>query len=341
MDGHLFDALLRDFSNSRRFLLATALAATGVISWVSPSDAKKKKKKPCKKKCKDGCCTGKHGKCIHPAQQSSTQCGTGGEICRTNCGGGACGAGCDTCCANGLCLDVEAISNTQCGTGGETCFACPSGQTCNAPGEGCCAVQGATCGADGVACCARLGITCGPDKVCCVSNGSPCEHDSDCCRNLSEQICDNGSCAVPSLASCQPGWICQGGFVCPGAATLFRCCAANGRGCTHDHDCCEDEDVCDAGVCKRKRGDVCNEDIVCVAAYPHCVLVTEFGTCSRCPIDQVSTGTDEICCPLGKYCNNADGGRGACCENEGCCLGPDEDGVECGIREHVGTGSCG
>ena len=89
MDGHQFDDLLRALSRSRRTLLGAALAAAVGVSELSVIDAKKKKKKkPCKKKCATGCCTSKYGKCIQPSQQTSTQCGTGGEICRsTNCGG--------------------------------------------------------------------------------------------------------------------------------------------------------------------------------------------------------------------------------------------------------------
>ena len=109
MDGRRFDDLLRAVTDSRRSVLGGTLAGLAGVFGLATADAKKKhKRKPCKKKCKDGCCTGKHGKCIKPAQQSSTQCGTGGEICRsTGCGGGDCGAGCDTCCANGECIDVR------------------------------------------------------------------------------------------------------------------------------------------------------------------------------------------------------------------------------------------
>lgn len=88
MDGSQFDDLLRAFANSRRSLLASALAAAGAWTAGAPAQAKKKKKK-CAKKCAAGCCTGKYGKCLQPTQQSPTQCGTGGEICRSNCGEGA------------------------------------------------------------------------------------------------------------------------------------------------------------------------------------------------------------------------------------------------------------
>jgi hypothetical protein len=81
VDGRRFDDLLRYLTDSRRSLLGGSLAAIGGLLGISAADAKKKKKKPCKKKCQDGCCTNKYGKCIKPAQQTPTQCGTGGAIC--------------------------------------------------------------------------------------------------------------------------------------------------------------------------------------------------------------------------------------------------------------------
>ena len=208
MDGRRFDNLLRSLTDSRRSLLGGALAGIAGLLGGASVGAKKhhKKKKPCKKKCKDGCCTGKHGKCIKPAQQSSTQCGTGGEICRsTGCGGGGCGAGCDTCCANGECVDAGQISNEQCGTGGQTCFACPVGQACNAPGEGCCARLGAECGSNSVECCTTsAGVYACEDNHCCAPNHSPlCTENTDCCDE--EDVCDNGFCGRPEGASCVPG----------------------------------------------------------------------------------------------------------------------------------------
>ena len=124
MDGHQFDDLLRALSRSRRTLLGAALAAAVGVSELSVIDAKKKKKKkPCKKKCATGCCTSKYGKCIQPSQQTSTQCGTGGEICRsTNCGGGGeqCSATCGGCCAGESCMDND---DAHCGLDGVACFA--------------------------------------------------------------------------------------------------------------------------------------------------------------------------------------------------------------------------
>jgi hypothetical protein len=48
------------------------------------------------------------------------------------------------------------------------------------------------------------------------------------------------------------------------------------------------------------------------------------------------TGTDELCCPSAHSCSQANEGRGACCENRGCCV-PNEDGVECGKSEFPGV----
>lgn len=334
MDGSRFDSLTRSFALSRRLILGSALAAGLSALAGNEARAKKKKKTPCAKACKDGCCTTRFGKCIKPNQQNSTRCGADGEICRTNCGGGRCGAGCNTCCAAGECLDEEQISNEQCGINGETCFACPPGQTCNAPGEGCCARLGAACSASGAACCDRLGVTCGPNHVCCVENGHSCSQTTDCCDDL--DICDGGFCARQRLQQCTPGTIlCQTPLNCTTVGNIHRCCAANGADCSGDQDCCEDEDICQDGICKRNHGDICDDTIICRSDYPYC----NSQACRRCPPDLVSTGTDELCCPPTRYCPNANGGRGACCANDGCCV-PDEDGTPCGKLEFPGLQSC-
>src|SRR5687767_12317879 len=131
MDGHQFDDMLRALSESRRSLLGAALAAAGGLAGFTTIDAKKKKKKKCAKKCKDGCCTGKNGKCVKPAQQNATQCGTGGEICRrTGCGGGGdtCATTCEGCCAGNAC--IEAPTDDQCGNNGSTCVPCVGEEIC-------------------------------------------------------------------------------------------------------------------------------------------------------------------------------------------------------------------
>jgi hypothetical protein len=119
-----------------------------------------------------------------------------------------------------------------------------------------------------------------------------------------------------------------------------KCCAPNNTAaCNVDSDCCDDEDLCEHGACKRKKGDFCNATIVCSDAYPYCLGSGEFGTCQRCSAEEVSTGTDELCCPSNRYCPKANGGRGSCCNNDDCCV-PNEDGVECGKLEFPGLESC-
>lgn len=110
MDGSRFDQIARSLTalRSRRTAVATLGAALGMPALAAlDADAKKKRrkrKKKCAKKCPDGCCTGKYGSCILPAQQSTTVCGTGGEICRST--------GCPTCdartpCPSGECCTRE------------------------------------------------------------------------------------------------------------------------------------------------------------------------------------------------------------------------------------------
>lgn len=234
MDGRLFDDLLRDFSNSRRTLLGTALTAAGAITGVASSDAKKKKK-PCKKKCKDGCCTSKKGKCIKPAQQSSTQCGTGGEICRsTNCGGGGeqCAETCEGCCAGDSCVMTD--SQTQCGRNGVDCFPCDDNQEC--AGTYCCGKPGHACASAGECC---LTLDCEDDKCC--AHFSACTKSADCCQLGAEVICDNNQCVIPTGDSCQPGWMCEGNLPCPGSGI-----------CGDPGDCtvpCQDFGMCSPNVC--------------------------------------------------------------------------------------------
>ena len=210
MDGHQFDDLLRDLSRSRRTLLGAALAAAGGMSGLSAIEAKKKRKKKCAKKCPNGCCTGKYGKCIQPAQQTSTQCGTGGEICRTTgCGGGGeqCSATCGGCCAGERCMDND---DAHCGLDGVACFACGDNEECAA--THCCGKVGHDCLGAGD-CCLTLGCE---DATCCATFGS-CTKDADCCQLGTDVICDSGQCRVKTGASCQPGWMCQGNLACPGS----------------------------------------------------------------------------------------------------------------------------
>jgi len=112
MDHSRFDQIARAVGvRSTRRSAVTVLGGALVVSLLTStrSDAKKKKKK-CKKKCKDGCCTSKYGKCIQPAQQGTTQCGSGGAICQRT--------GCPACTAS-----IPCPAN-QCCTGNGTCGLC-------------------------------------------------------------------------------------------------------------------------------------------------------------------------------------------------------------------------
>lgn len=246
MDGRSFDNLLRSLTKSRRSLVGSALTAGGILAGLTSAEAKKKKKK-CAKKCKDGCCTKKYGKCIRPAQQSSTRCGSGGEICRTNCEGPVCDEDCIGCCDGPTC--IEDTSDAQCGGGGAACFPCGADQSCT--GLACCGKLGRTCSAD-EPCCLTGKLACESGK-CCVNNDGPCTKSSDCCPLGSEQICDNGTCVIPTGLACQPGWMCQGDTLCPGSGICggpndcTQACAEFGQcvteTCFGDLLCCTPEDV--------------------------------------------------------------------------------------------------
>ena len=117
MDGSRLDSLARKFGavQSRRTLTAVFGAALGgPLLTVGDANAKKKKgkkhRKKCAQKCQDGCCTSKYGTCVRPGQQSSGQCGTGGETCRST--------GCPECTADRPCPEG------QCCSGDGTCGSC-------------------------------------------------------------------------------------------------------------------------------------------------------------------------------------------------------------------------
>lgn len=251
MDGHLFDDLVRSLVRSRRTLLGSALAAGSVLT-IASADTKKKKKKPCKKKCKTGCCTKKYGKCIQPAQQSATQCGTGGEICRsTNCGGGGeqCAATCEGCCAGNTCVKTD--SQTQCGRDGVNCFACDDNQECAA--THCCGKPGHACDGDGECC---LTLAC--EENACCSLFSACIQDDDCCQLGTDVVCANSQCVVRRESHCEPGWICEGGLSCPASGICPLCDEGEspcGSGCCGDQYCCVN-DVC-CSCCTKGNGNCC------------------------------------------------------------------------------------
>lgn len=114
MDGFAFDRLTRVFGTvrTRRAAVATlsGVIAVPALAGIVVDGKRKKRKKPCAKTCKDGCCTSKRGKCVKPAQQGPSQCGTGGGICQNT--------GCSGCNANRPC------PTGQCCTGDGTCGEC-------------------------------------------------------------------------------------------------------------------------------------------------------------------------------------------------------------------------
>lgn len=112
MDRSRVDWVAR-LAGAQRTRRSAAAALAGVLAAplvTGPSADAKKKKKPCRKKCKDGCCTSKFGKCIQPAQQSPTQCGSGGAICQQ--------VGCPVCTPGIPC------PTGQCCSGTGTCGSC-------------------------------------------------------------------------------------------------------------------------------------------------------------------------------------------------------------------------
>lgn len=272
MDGSQFDDLLRALSRSRRTMLGTALVAGGAITGLSAVDAKKKKKKKCAKKCADGCCTSKHGKCIKRAQQSSTQCGTGGEICRTNCEATTteppeiCDSGCAGCCQGNACLPS---TDEHCGFQGRACVACGAKEECGLAGT-CCGLEGHACTNDDICCQNRL---CNTDLgKCCSTNSGPCESDLDCC-NPDSSVCVSGQCQIKVGSPCTLLQVCEGNRSCPsslicGGVGCELPCADFGR-CT-EYTCFGDLLCCPADVT-----DDCNvPDLIC-----ECII--EGGYCTR------------------------------------------------------------
>ncbi len=241
MDGREFDNLLRSLTESRRTVLGGILAALGVALGTSSVVGKKKKKK-CAKKCADGCCTSKRGKCIQPAQQNATQCGTGGEICRTNCGGQSpplpetCGA---TNCPGGCCAGTTCEFSTKdhCGVGGATCVACAATQDCFV-GK-CCGVARHTCTSDNDCC---INVRCETDRNrCCVDAGSACTSDLDCCNPL-ERVC-NGVCEIKNGFPCTLMERCEGNQPCPLSLICGEC--PEGWETCSDDSCCPPDQFCE------------------------------------------------------------------------------------------------
>lgn len=274
MDGHQFDDLLRALSRSRRSLVGMALTAGGIMTGLTAAEAKKKKKKKCAKKCKDGCCTGKYGKCLKPAQQNSAQCGTGGEICRTNCGGGGdtCASTCEGCCAGNECIEVP--TDDQCGNNGSACVPCVGEEIC---AGSCCIPPLKACSQSGTRCC---GLNQCESGRCCVFNNGFCVQDSDCC-DPANSTCEDNHCVVKLDMPCQPGWLCEGGLSCPAAGLCCvepcgNTCCSGGKQC-YGTVCCEPGFGCTipnggAGAC-------CASEFCCVPENPGPGCQCEFDGC--------------------------------------------------------------
>jgi hypothetical protein len=96
--------------------------------------------------CASGCCDGTT--CVDYANQTTSECGTGGAACAACTGSDTCSASgvctppppsCDAtscsggCCDGTTCVPYAAQSNGQCGTNGAACVAC--GQFCNTSGS--------------------------------------------------------------------------------------------------------------------------------------------------------------------------------------------------------------
>lgn len=256
MDGRDFDNLLRSLTESRRTVLGGGVGLLSALLGTSSLEAKRKKKK-CAKKCPDGCCTSTRGKCIPPAQQNATQCGTGGEICRTNCGSSVppppdpktCGP---ENCAGGCCAGTTCTlqTNQTCGIGGAACVACGAKEQCFV-GK-CCGQPGHTCGVDGECC---LGNLCDAG-TCCAPYGQACQVDADCCQSDS-RACENGECVIKTGSACEPLQMCQGNLPCPASAICGEC--PEGWETCSDGSCCSPDQFCEnqgttARCCPRATG---------------------------------------------------------------------------------------
>ena len=113
MEDARFDRLAQKLGALRSRRAVTALLGGLLVAPVlagAEVDANKKRKKPCARKCATGCCTGKYGKCLQPAQQTVSQCGGGGAVCKS--------AGCPECTAERPCPTGE------CCSGAGTCGSC-------------------------------------------------------------------------------------------------------------------------------------------------------------------------------------------------------------------------
>lgn len=307
MDGLQFDDLLRSLTESRRSLLAGMLAGVTGLSSLNGADAKKKGGKGKGK----GGRKGKKGKKRPTACNAST---------------------CNGCCESpeGDCLQGD--DHDVCGKSGETCHACDTLGICD--NNECCIPLGGACQYG--KCCKFPKTECS-DGYCCVGVYRPCEQPNPFCCAGTSCVAEQGSLSrvccpdsqVCGSTCCEPGLSCLD----PTTENCGFTCSNNGGTCLIDANCCEDEDRCDGGTCKRRHREFCEAGIICEDAHPICAQ----NRCLRCALPQIETGTSEVCCHPSYSCDAANGGVGACCVNEFCCL-PHESGL-CMETEH-GTDSC-
>lgn len=168
--------------------------------------------------CPNGCCS-KSG-CVLFKDQSKTQCGAAGSVCKTCDEGQTCGTNgtciCNpTSCPNGCCSDNKCVpranqSNKVCGAKGNACLECDSGEACD---KGTCSCGGTSC----AGCCSKgqcvepSNETCGIGGGNCVSclSGQGCNAQGKCVCDKSScpsGCCDaNGKCQTPSITTCNVG----------------------------------------------------------------------------------------------------------------------------------------
>lgn len=330
MDGRQFDALLLSLTESRRFLLKGTLAAAAAWAGRASTEAKKNKNK--KRKGKGKKKRQDDGGCPEGQVASETFCIPIPDTCpgpnQVQCPGqipGNCCPESDPVCGP----HYDDINAHKC---------CPhSRQVCprdpRNPVGSCCPLYEYRCcppALDRTIRCCGVHLNCSEGRedgdrsgACCQF--FPCKSTDDCPNE--RHVCSDAGC-------CVPGVICElPNRTRDSLAVDEDCCAKNGESCEVDQDCCEDEDRCDGGICKRKHREFCEDGIICEDAYPFCAGER----CLRCQLPEIETGTADVCCPPTKSCPAANGGAGACCVNEQCCL-PHPSGL-CMETEH-GTPSC-
>lgn len=209
MDANRFDDVLRQWGSTRRPVLGAVLGTLLGLTGISPSDAKKKKKKKCKAprvKCGKVCCAAgeicQNGACTSPCPAGQTRCN---GTCQSGPCTPPCPAGQTRC--SGTCVDTR-TDGANCGGCGRVCedanacqqgmcpLACPAGQARCTEGQ-CVDITGnaAHCGACDVACPAGFGCQAGT----CVRIVGTCTAGQDSCAGGGQITCSVGS-GVPDCS---------------------------------------------------------------------------------------------------------------------------------------------